>query len=242
MPILEQITIGMPQVEYSIHDDFRLILTTMPTPNFPSQVLQSGLKMTTEPPKGLKKNLKQHFAGFTDEFYDWETHDNDNYEGHIPASKDRLKDRKANMWRNLNFSLAFFHAVIIQRKKFGSLGWNIRYEFSNSDVETSQMMLKNFLNDNDDLPWDSLLFMTGEITYGGRVTDEWDRILLNRLLQKYYNEDVIKTHGKRAVFSKSGLYYVPIHKTLAEAHKYIDNLPEHEGPEIFGLHENSEVA
>jgi dynein heavy chain, axonemal len=57
--------------------------------------------------------------------------------------------------------LAFFHAVIIQRKKFGSLGWNIRYEFNNSDVVTSQMMLKNFLNDNDDLPWDSLLFMTG---------------------------------------------------------------------------------
>jgi len=28
--------------------------------------------------------------------------------------------------------------------------------------------------------------MTGEITYGGRVTEEWDRVILKKLLEKYY--------------------------------------------------------
>jgi dynein heavy chain len=54
-------------------------------------------------------------------------------------------------------------------------------------------MLRNFLVENDEIPWDAIKFMTGEITYGGRVTDDWDRTLLMTTLSNYYNDNIVSS-------------------------------------------------
>jgi dynein heavy chain len=36
------------------------------------------------------------------------------------------------------------------------------------------------------VPWDSILFLSGTITYGGRVTDNLDQRLLITTLKKFY--------------------------------------------------------
>lgn len=90
------------------------------------------------------------------------------------------------------YSVSFFHAVIQERRKFGPLGWNNRYEFNESDLETAQKVLRDILlQDTDDILWAALNFVTGQIVYGGRVTDYWDRRCLMTILSNFLNEGVL---------------------------------------------------
>ena len=65
-------------------------------------------------------------------------------------------------WRRMVFSLCFFHAILQERKKFGPLGWNIKYEFNDSDRECCLLNLDLFCKGNR-IPWDALSYITGKL-------------------------------------------------------------------------------
>jgi len=44
-------------------------------------------------------------------------------------------------YKKLLFALCFFHSVLIERKKFQNLGWNVVYSFNDSDFEVIIMAL-----------------------------------------------------------------------------------------------------
>ena len=63
MPQLERIhetIVNQPASETS--SDFRIWLTSMPSSVFPVMLLMRGVKMTYEPPRGLKNNLMRSFT------------------------------------------------------------------------------------------------------------------------------------------------------------------------------------
>ena len=217
---LEAIIKDFQSSDVEIHNNFRLFLSSMPSKVFPVSVLQEGVKVTNEPPKGLRANLARSFADISRDLFD----------DHPPQGV---------RFKKLIFGICFFNAIIHERKKFGPLGWNIMYDWSNSDLEVSITILKNILQETKNIPWDALLYLTGDITFGGRVTDDWDRRTLKSILAKYYNHQILEEGFK---FTPSGIYFAPSDGDLNGYRAYIDSLPYTEDPSIFGMHENANIS
>jgi dynein heavy chain len=52
--------------------------------------------------------------------------------------------------------------------------------------------MRMLIKENDEIPWDSLNFVNGDINYGGRVTDDWDRRCLLTILKQFYITNIVE--------------------------------------------------
>ncbi|WIA13579.1 hypothetical protein OEZ85_007146 [Tetradesmus obliquus] len=215
---VEELAHGTSQ---NVHPDFRLWLTSMPSPVFPVPVLQNGIKLTNEPPKGVKANIGRTYNDAGDELLD-------------------SCAAKPSEWRRLLFSLSFFHAVVQERRKFGPLGWNICYEFNASDLECSSSTLRMFLDEAEAIPWEALEYVIGQVNYGGRVTDDLDRRCLTSVLRQFLSPRIVR--DECAALTHSGTYCVPRDGSMESYREYIKALPSTEAPEVFGMHANANIA
>ena len=116
-----------------VHPEFRLWLTSMPSESFPTSVLQNGVKITKEPPKGLRANLKSTYMKLDD--------------GRI------RKTNKPKEFMKLLFGLSFYHALVVERRKYGPLGWNIPYEFNDTDMDITAAQLELYVSSYADIPY-----------------------------------------------------------------------------------------
>ncbi|KAL1398756.1 hypothetical protein pipiens_008712 [Culex pipiens pipiens] len=209
-----------------VHPKYRLWCTSYPSKKFPVSILQNSVKMTNEAPKGMKLNMIRAYQS--------DPLNNTNF------LDDAFEGDTARVWTRGVFSLVFFHAVVQERCKFGPLGWNIAYEFNESDLKISLMQLNQFLHQYSYIPFEGHIYLTGECNYGGRVTDDKDRRLLMALLDRIYNERTVDQESFK--LSESGIYKVPISPIRNETLEYLSTLPLTAHPEVFGLHENADIT
>ena len=220
MPELERIVEEMDPEK--IHPDFRLWLTSMPSKAFPTPVLQNSVKMTKEPPRGLRANLKTTYLKLDD-------------------AKLSLTD-KPMAFRKLMFGLCFFHALAIERKKFGPLGWNVGYSFNETDLDICASQLELYIGAYEEVPYKVLQQLTSVVNYGGRITDDKDMRTADIIVNDFLIPKMLSDNYK---FSRSGTYFsinpdpdAP-HKSYME---YIDSLPLNPDPEVFGMHDNAAIT
>uniref|UniRef100_A0A674JBZ5 Dynein axonemal heavy chain 2 n=1 Tax=Terrapene triunguis TaxID=2587831 RepID=A0A674JBZ5_9SAUR len=205
MPQLDKL-VEQLQVEEP-HPAFRLWLSSSPHPDFPISILQASIKMTTEPPTGLKANMKRLYQLVTEPQFG--------------------RCTKPAKYKKLLFALCFFHSVLLERKKFLQLGWNVVYGFNDSDFEVSENLLSLYLDEYEETPWDALKYLIAGVNYGGHVTDSWDRRLLTTYINDYFCEQSLAA---------------PFYKYGGGACSFISMLPGMDLPEAFGQHPNADVA
>lgn len=205
------------------HDKFRVFLTSDPSDAIPIGILNRCIKLTNEPPAGLKANLKRAWCFFPKEYIE-------------------EADSKT---RSILFGLCHFHSVLMERKQFGPMGYNMKYPFSIGDLRDSATCLQNYMDNSGGgkIPWQDLKYIFGEIMYGGHIVNDFDRLLANEYLNFYMKDELLdETEMYPFAEDEKGVSFMSPTPTSFE--KYIEHIDKNmsgDTPIAFGLHPNAEI-
>jgi dynein heavy chain len=208
-------------------DNFRLYLSCLPSKEFPLGLLQMSTKVTNEPPAGMKAGLLRSYT--------------------VQVDQDRLERVESLQWRQLLFALCFLHSTVQERRKFGSLGWCIPYEFNTGDLEACLKFLEKHLY-NGPISWPTLKYMVHAVQYGGRITDNVDRRTFKNYAESWVCqavcEDTWMYNPTEPInrIPNDFVYRICSSEQIDDYHKFCTEFPEIDSPEIYGLHPNADIS
>lgn len=196
---------------------FRIFLTSEPHPKFPPSLLENSLKIAFEAPPGVKRNLQRTMDMWNPDYFGG-------------GSKERSQ---------MLFVLAWFHAILQERRNYIPQGWSKFYEFSASDLRTAADIIDIGTADGTLPQWTFVHGLLENAVYGGRIDNDHDLRTLKCYLETIFNDEIIGTRGKRqkALPGTRGTI-VPHAKSHGQYAALVESLPDDDSPDIFGLPAN----
>jgi len=209
-----------------INDDYRLWITCEVTSRFPIGLLQIAIKVTLEPPAGLKAQLYRTYTTMITQ-----------------ETVDKVDHEK---WRTILYVMAFLHSIVQERRKFGPVGWCVPYEFNNSDLDASLLFLEKHLSTTtmvgEKHSWVTIQYMVAEVQYGGRITDDMDRELFVTYAARWLCDEIFNPAFAFNPYQSDYSYRIPSGLDIAAYRCAIDTIPAVDSPMIFGLHPNADLT
>ncbi|KAK0158915.1 hypothetical protein PV328_009853 [Microctonus aethiopoides] len=191
----------------------RIWLTTEECYGFYPGLAGICLKLTYEPPEGVKRNMTRSLRQL---------------QGH---------QTRTNNSEGI-FVLAWLHAVLQERRRFIPQGWICSYEWSDADLEAAYELVINHslkLNPEAHLDWEEGRGLLNVAIYGGRLQDQYDMRALDGILKNIWSRDTF--HGR----CKLGGIMLVSEVNKKDVFRVIDQLPDSDNKpmEIFGLPPNA---
>ncbi|KAL6598153.1 dynein heavy chain and region D6 of dynein motor-domain-containing protein [Neocallimastix sp. 'constans'] len=195
------------------HKNFRLWLTSEAHLKFPSSILQCSLKITIEAPPGVKKNLLRTYEGWTPEY---------------------IADGSVIRAQSL-FSLAWFHAIVQERRMYIPQGWAKFYEFSNTDLRSCAELLDKMCHSDKIPQWEIFRGLLMNAIYGGHLDDDADIEKLDIYIKKFFNDEIFSIGNRSPSKYLSKNIVIPNSNLHADYMNLINSLPESDNPSLFNL-------
>jgi dynein heavy chain len=234
--------------KHDVDQNFRLILSANPHPNFSISLLQRSIKVTQEPPKGIKANMLRLY-GQKSEF---------------------TRVEKSREFRKAVYGLCFFHTILIERKKFQSLGWNVNYAFNESDYSVCEDILAIYMGQQNDegkpidesfdkknpIPWPAIQSLIADCNYGGRITDNMDRRLIGVYAKEIFNDALVgldkwkpnntdDTMNYMYPFDEAAFKHPDLTQIFTPQFFYeelMNKMDDLDPPQVYGQHINAEIS
>ena len=203
--------------------EFRLWLSSYPSEKFPLSVLQKGIKISCDSPTGLKESLLW--------IYNSEPVSEKKFFNGCPG--------KHETFSKLLYGLSFFHAIIKERRNYDHHGWELSYDFNESDFCLSATELQNLINEHQEMPFESFIYLVKECSYGSKISSKVDRKRLGIFIEDYCNLKLV-SDSFYSFFNEPG-YSMPKRHKYNDYLKQIIKIKENCNPEFLGLDENFEI-
>ena len=196
------------------HPDFRLFFSADPFKYAP--IRHNSISVADIPPQGRLTNLHRAIAEFD------------------RSSFEEFESKE----RSILFGLCRFHSIMLERKKFSPLGFNMMCPLFTGDLKDSASVLHNYFENAGatKIPWHDLRYIFGEIMYGGHLVDDKDRMLVKTYLEFEAQTQMVPYGGEGAPSSMS-----PAVSTYDGILAHINAMPSPDKPQYFGLHPNVEI-